>query len=228
MTIGLTGVKTSAKEPELQLLENNNYSASEVKIDETTVDWYVTNRLTNQIDRLRIIKENDNSYTSYGWYDIENEGVNNRAVEESDFCTTIIDEKIIYTEKNSVPKVMADLRIGSIPDTNSELHSPRITYPTSWNSTTSYGSVATNVSTVIGVASILVGLASVAIGVVMGVAGIIVGMGLKNVYYKNVRWYRLMDSLTQEYYHVYTWYSNANYTGIIDTTKTGVQTIYLG
>lgn len=206
-----------------------NYTFTERNVG-SNIEWTITNNKTAQTDVLLFILEDDGNTSTYGWL---NTNITNmqkeRTLENSDFHTAVVNGNIIYSDKTS-----AYVNVGSIPEEASDQHNSyaaNITYPTSWSSETSYSNVgASPGSSVSVVVSILAALMGVGAGgsVILALAQYIVGNGLSTIYYRRVRWSRLLDLLTQEYYSVYTFYKNSNYTNQYGEYTTPHQTVYLG
>lgn len=205
------------------------YAYTERKVG-SNIEWIITNHNTSQTDVLLFITENNGNTSTYGWLNTNiTNGQQERNLNNSDFHTSVINDNIVYSDKSS-----NNVTVGSIPKETSNLINSRaanLSFPTAWSSYTSYSNVgASPGSSVAVVVSILASLMGVgAIGsIILTLAEYIVGNGLSTIYYKRVRWSRLLDLLTQEYYSVYTFYKNSNYTGQYGTYTTPHQTVYLG
>ncbi len=205
----------------------NSYSSSEVRISDSTIDTYVTNISTKQVDVLRSVRESDGTYSYYGWYDVGNEkDYMNR---ESDFKTTVTNGAVVYTTNGKASRVVATLDGKDTTNNGNSSRGINGVFPTKWSAMDpDYGNIATDVADAISLASILASVAGVGTpATLMSIASYIIGRNIVTVYYKRTKYVRAYDACTQQYYYVTNWYSNANYTGLINTTKTDIHEDYL-
>lgn len=207
--------------------EANQYITSDVKISDTVTDTYVTNKNTKQVDVVRVIRESDGTLYYYGWFDIryKNEHLNR----ESDFITTKTNESVVITLKGEEPRVVANLDNEEAMNYGNSSIESKSMFPTPWVAgTPKYSNVIMDVGNVLTVATAIAGIANVGIGLVMTAATLIVTNNITLAYYVKTQYYRAYDALTQQYYYVTSFYTNANYTGHIDTKTSIIYEIYLG
>lgn len=221
----LNGTYISANAGTLQV--GNSYSSSEVSINDSTIDTYITNISTKQVDVLRSVRESDGTYSYYGWYDVGNEKYYMNI--ESDFKTKVINGAVVYTPKGKASRVVATLDDKAKIANGTSSRGVYGAFPTKWSAMDpEYGNIATDVADAVSLASILASLAGVGNpALLMSIASYIIGRNIVTVYYKRTKYVRAYDACTQQYYYVTNWYSKANYTGLINTTKTDVREDYL-
>lgn len=219
MTVNVTCFNANAN-------STNDYSISEKKFG-SYVEWYITNNKTRQTEIVRLIFESDGTITTYGWLDPNVQS--GRTEANSDFHTLVVDGNIVYSDNFIGSKVVASITPVEIEGGNA--YSAELNFPTKWSSETLDKNAALNpgssIAVVISIVATILGIGTGA-AIVLTLAQYIVGNGLSMIYYREVRWSRLLDLLTQEYYSVYTFYKNSNYTGKYGEYTSPKQTVYLG
>lgn len=105
---------------------------------------------------------------------------------------------------------------------------PALTFPTAWSCDTSSQLVTVSnlsLSTVVGALLLIFPFGA---SVAQFIAQTIIGIGSLVIEYEIAYWSRLLSLLEQEFYRVYTFYSNPDHTDQFYEYTTPHQTVYLG
>lgn len=197
-------------------------------IDANTTEWVIEDNLTGQIDLLRTEIAANGKSLSYGWYDIANRNIVSYNALHSDMSAFVSDGKILYKEAGQNINILF-----TIDDIRELVRSPILnnvsTFPSSWASTPAeYGSIGTDIANALSLAALLAGIFSVGAGVLVGIASYIIANNIPIVYYKKIHYYRALEPLVQESYDIIYFYSDSEYSDLIDTVTTPTSTTYFG